>query len=97
MKIEFEAHMKFKDGDKVRVKPHICWPEGAVGTVSIQPDFVKEVIGKEASMDSTQRTVKGKVKIITSMWVDFDEPANDCSDDGPYIGGEVQIEYLIKI
>lgn len=46
-------------------------------------------------MESTQRTVKGK--IITSIWGHFDEPANDCCDDGLYIGGEVQIEYLIKI
>ena len=89
--------MKFEDGDRVKVEPHFSWPEGAIGTVSIQPEFVKQAIGESASMESTQRTIKGNNRIITSIWVNFDEPAKDCSDDGPYIGGEVQMEYLSKL
>jgi hypothetical protein len=89
--------MKFEDGDRVIVKPHCWWPEGAIGTVSIQPEFVKDANGEETSGASTQRTIKGRDRIITSIWVNFDSPANDCSDDGPYIGGEVQMEYLSKL
>lgn len=92
-----EDIMKFRDGDRVKVEPHFSWPEGATGTVSMQPKFVRKTIGSEASIESTQRTIKGKDRIITSVWVNFDEPANDCSDDGPYIGGEVQIEHLNKL
>lgn len=97
MLIEEKSEVKYNNGDRVRVEPHFWWPEGATGTVSIQPEFVKEAIGKESSMGGTQRTIKGKDRIITSVWVDFDCPVNDCSDDGPYISGEVQFEYLSKL
>ena len=89
--------MKFKDADRVRVKPHFWWPNGGVGVVSLPPEFVTEALEGEAEFTGSQRTIVGKDRIITSVWVDFDEPAMDCSDDGPYIGGEVSMEYLEHI
>lgn len=89
--------MKFNDGDRVKVKPHVWWPNGGVGVVSLPPEYVKEALGGEVALSSTQRTMAGKDRIMTSVWIDFDEPAMDCSDDGPYIGGEVLLEYLEHI
>jgi|TARA_Y100001934_G_C12272255_1_gene735567 hypothetical protein len=89
--------MKFKDGDRVRVKPHFWWPNGGVGVVSLPPEFVTEALEGKAKFTGYQRTIAGKDRIITSLWVEFDEPAMDCSDDGPYIGGEVSMEYLEHI
>ena len=86
--------MKFNDGDRVKVKPHVWWPNGGVGVVSLPPEYVKEALGGEVELSSTQRTMAGKDRIITCVWIDFDEPAMDCSDDGPYLGGEVLLEYL---
>ena len=67
--------MKFKDGDRVRVKPHFWWPNGGVGIVSLPPEFVTEALEGEIEFTGTQRTIAGKDRIITSVWVDFDEPA----------------------
>ncbi|MFJ2550117.1 hypothetical protein ACIOVF_27140 [Pseudomonas sp. NPDC087612] len=89
--------MKFKDGDRIKVKPHFWWPNGGVGVVSLPPRFVKEALGCEVDLNSVQQTVVGKEIVITSIWVNFDEPAMDYSDDGPYVGGEVSIEYLEPI
>ncbi|WP_133247600.1 hypothetical protein [Pseudomonas sp. SDI] len=89
--------MKFKDGDRVKVKPHLWWPNGAVGMVSLPAEFVREALGDEVEFTSAQRAIAGKGRVIISAWVDFDEPAMDCSSDGPYIGGEVVIEYLEPI
>ncbi|MDD1015493.1 hypothetical protein [Pseudomonas rubra] len=89
--------MKFKDGDRIKVKPHLWWPNGGVGVVSLPPDFVKEALGGEVGFTSAQRTIAGKERVITSAWVNFDEPAMDYSGDGPYIGGEVSIEHLEPI
>lgn len=89
--------MKFNDGDRVKVKPHVWWPNGGVGVVSLPPEYVKEALGGEVELSSTQRTMAGKDRITTSVWIDFDEPAMDCSDVGPYLCGEVSLEYLEHI
>lgn len=89
--------MKFKDGDRVKIKPHFWWPEGGVGVVALPPEFIKEALEGEVELTSTQRTIAGKDKIITSIWINFNEPTMDYSEDGPYIGGEVSMEYLEHI
>ncbi|MGC5699133.1 hypothetical protein J4P02_02895 [Pseudomonas sp. NFXW11] len=89
--------MKFKDGDRVKIKPHLWWPNGAVGVVSLPPEFINEAMAGEVELTGTQRTIAGKDRIITSIWIKFDEPTMDYSDDGPYTGGEVRMEYLEPI
>lgn len=89
--------MKFKNGDKVIIEPHIWWPDGGVGTVSLPPEFVSVALEREADFSGTQRTFVGSNSIITSVWVEFDEPIMDCSDDGPYVSGEVGLEYLSHV
>ncbi|WP_444946309.1 hypothetical protein ACJJIP_04700 [Microbulbifer sp. VTAC004] len=39
--------MKFEDGDRVKIEPHFWWPDGAIGTVSIQPEFVRKLLEKK--------------------------------------------------
>lgn len=89
--------MKFNDGDRVKVKPHVWWPNGGIGVVSLPPEYVKEALSGEVELSSTQRTMAGRDRVITSVWINFDEPAMDCSDDDPYLGGEVSLEYLEHI
>ncbi|OIN46096.1 hypothetical protein BLL37_14570 [Pseudomonas azotoformans] len=86
--------MHFKDGDKVKIKPHVWWPNGGVGVISLPPESVNEALEDKVEFTGIQRTITGKDSVITSAWVNFDEPAMDCSDDGPYTGGEVSMEYL---
>lgn len=89
--------MKFNEGDRVKVKPHLWWPNGAVGVVSLPSESVREALAGEVELTGTQRTIAGKDRIITSVWVEFEKPTMDCSDDGPYLGGEVSMEYLERI
>jgi hypothetical protein len=89
--------MKFEAGDRVKVIPYDSWPEGAFGIVAVQPDYVREALGSKAAMEGTQITIKGRDRIITCVWVEFDQPAHDGSDDGPYTAGTVDIEYLLKL
>ena len=89
--------MKFKDGDRIKVKPHLWWPNAGTGVISLPPEFVKEALNGEVAFTSAQRTIACKERVITSVWINFDKPAMDSSGDGPYIGGEVSIEYLEHI
>ena len=86
--------MKFKNGDKVIIEPHFWWPNGGKGTVSLPPEFVSVALEGEAEFSGSQRTFAGHSSIITSIWVEFEEPIMDHSDDGPYLSGEIGIEYL---
>ncbi len=86
--------MKFNDGDHVKILPHLWWPEGGTGRVSIPPDFISEAIYSGDTFDTTQRTLIGNNRLITEIWVSFDTPIMDISDDGPYVAGEVSMEYL---
>ncbi|URN91311.1 MAG: hypothetical protein NAG77_10645 [Pseudomonas protegens] len=89
--------MKFNDGDRVKVKPHVWWPNGGVGVVLLPPEHVTEALSGKVELSNTQRTMAGIDRIITSVWINFDEPAMDCSDDGPYLAGEVLLEYLERV
>lgn len=54
--------------------------------VSSPPTFVKKILGGEVEFTSAQRTINGEDRVITRVWIDFDEPAMDVSGDGPYMG-----------
>jgi hypothetical protein len=40
--------------------------------------------------------VPGRTAIIAFVWITFDEPQKDGDDDGPYLGGEVQLEFVTR-
>ena len=92
--ISVKCPMKFEDGTKVKIIPHIWWPDGGTGKVSLAPTYVNDVIGDDEAFESKQRNMKVVDRIITSGWVKFDKPILDSDGDGPYVSGEVELEYL---
>ena len=45
-------------------------------------------------LTSTHLNIARINRIVTGAWVDFGEPAMDCSGNGPYIVGEASIDHL---
>jgi hypothetical protein len=86
--------MPFKHNDRVIVLPHEAWPDGATGTVQGPIDFVLALTKNSDPFDGVTRSVQGRHGIIEFVWVVFDEPADDRTDDGPYKGGEVESKYV---
>ena len=90
--------MKFEDGIKVRVIPHGEYPDGGTGRVRLPPSLLPNVLEKVLRVDdpfcSAHRTNKFNGRIVTWIWVEFDEPILDAEGDGPWTAGEVEMEYL---
>jgi hypothetical protein len=59
--------------------------------------MVQALIADEHPWRGHIRTVPGRGAIITSVWVVFDEPQRDGDGDGPYRGGEVEVEYVVRV
>ena len=89
--------MKLSEGDKVRIIPHVFWPDGGTGVVALPNAAVRSALADKADFDSTQRAVHGESVSATLVWVKFDQPIQDGEGDGPYPEGEVEIEYLEQI
>lgn len=86
---------ELKPGDRVHVKGHWNWPRDCSGVVSHPPPFAQSLAGKHPWRGHI-RTVPGKAGIISSVWIVFDEPQRDGDDDGPYRGGEVELEFVTR-
>ena len=43
------------------------------------------------------RTVPGRAGVISFVWIMFDEAQMDGDDDGPYRGGEVEVEFVSRV
>ena len=86
--------MDLVEGLRVRVAPHVFWPEGAVGTVRPYPGFVADLCG---DAEGCSRVFRGARGPITMAWVVFDEPSRDGEGDGPYDEGEVLAEHLSQL
>jgi hypothetical protein len=90
--------MRFKAGDKVFIKGHWNFPNDGNGTISNPPSFAVELVaGQIDPWDGIHRMVKGRKGPIEFFWVVFDEPQHDGDGDGPYMGGEVEAEYISLI
>lgn len=82
--------MAWADGTRVRVSPHTFWPDGATGTVRPFP-VAAELCG---GAHGCSRVIRGRVGLMTMVWVVFDQPVRDGDGDGPYSEGEILSEYL---
>lgn len=82
-------------GDRVHVKGHWNWPNDCAGVVSLPPAAVQQLAGKHPWRGHV-RTVPGRVGMISFVWIMFDEPQTDGDGDGPYRGGEVELEFVTK-
>ena len=89
--------MEYKVGDRVRVSESYSWAKGAVGRVAEPPAAVQEIAGDEEPWHHWWRIVQTRQGPKVFYWVEFDEPHDDGSGDGPYSGAEIEAEMLIKI
>ncbi len=87
--------MQFNTGDKVKIAKHIWYPHGGTGTVSVAPNFLNSLLETE-KFEETTRHIQGVHDVITTVYVEFDNPIEDLEGE-KYISGEVEIEYLTKI
>jgi len=72
-------------GDRVRVSPAYSWAKGAIATVmgGVQGDAMK-----------FRRIVHYSDGPRTYYFLAFDQPQVDGSGDGPYIGAEIDSQYV---
>jgi hypothetical protein len=82
-----------KVGDRVHVKGHWNWPNDCVGVVSEPPAMVRPLAGKHP-WHGHLRSVPGRTGMIPFVWIMFDERQMDGDGDGPYRGGEVELEFV---
>jgi hypothetical protein len=93
----------FEDGARVEVSGHGSWPDGSTGTVRPFPSFVRVMCSdpphgaNDFFVDGLGRRSTGRIGHVVTQWVEFDEPTDDGSGDGPYGGGEILIKHLRRI
>jgi hypothetical protein len=83
--------MEWSDGTRVRLAPCAPWPDGAVGTVRLYPDYITKLCG---GADGCTRVTQGARGPLTMVWVVFDQAVRDGDGDGPYFEAEILSEYL---
>jgi len=88
--------MNLRPGDRVHVKSHWNWPRNCSGVVAPPPPIAHGIAG-EHPWHGHIRTVPGRKGPISSVWIVFDEPQKDGDDDGPYRGGEVELEFVTRV
>lgn len=81
--------MHFKVGDRVRIKCCKEWPDGGVGNIEEPPEFIVKLVGDQRPWIGHTRLREGLDGMHVVYWVEFDQPANDWSGDGPYNSSEV--------
>lgn len=86
--------MKFKLGDRIRISQNYHWAQGASGTITEPPPFVRQLVAGQAPWQGWRRFVPGVSGAIEFYWVTFDEPQVDADGDGPYTGGEIEADVI---
>jgi len=86
--------MDIKVGDKVKVKPHWNWPDGAMGTIR-GPLFPSATEDDGMGIcEGCLRTIETEKGSIAFVYVEFESSIEDGDGDGPYPAGEVEVEYV---
>ena len=80
-----------KPGDRVRISEAYHWAKGASATVANPPDFITSLGDGYVAWWREVDTLKGR---RVFLFVEFDEPHDDGSGDGPYVHAEIDLEYL---
>jgi len=62
-----------------------------LGTVREPP---RHILQLSSGWRGNVREVQGAKGTLYFQWVEFDEPHRDSEGDGPYEGGEIQVEFL---
>ena len=74
--------------------PNWNFPSEFTGTIKNPPGSVIVLTKDSEPWERLIRKVKTKNGYAESIWVKFDEPQMDGDDDGPYIEGEIELEYI---
>jgi hypothetical protein len=87
---------QFEVGQRVRVFRHWEFADGISGTISQPIPSIVELAepGQWLGHVGTTKTIKGAIVVY---YVAFDEPADDGSGDGPYLGAVIEAECLEPI
>ena len=64
------------------------------GIIDNPPDFARRLVETESPWNGHHRFVKGVRGMIEFYWVWFDEPQYDPDGDGPFRGGEIEIDVI---
>lgn len=75
------------------MRGHHGFPDGITGTIRMPPPFLYEA-RKPGAWDGCRLTLKSQRGWHVFYFVEFDEPHDDGSGDGPYRGCELLIENL---
>lgn len=86
--------MRFQLNDRIRVLPTYHWAQGAMGTISEPPEFLRVVSQTDHPWEGPHRFVKGRKGPIEFFWVLFDMPQYDADGDGPYQRGEIDVDAM---
>ncbi len=84
---------RFQPGDRVRIrnKEEFGFPDGITGTITMPISSI-QIEGRQ--WDGCRLTIEGKRRTLFFYTVEFDEPHDDGSGDGPYRASEINEENL---
>ncbi len=88
--------MDYNVGDRVRISPQYHWAKGAKGTILPPSEFAQDLVADCYPWEGHRRVVKGRTRLITFYWVEFNEPQIG-SGHGPYSAGEIDADALEPI
>jgi hypothetical protein len=84
--------MLFELHQRVRVKQSRWAFGGVAGTVANAPAFMAQLDPEPWNGHMQRKRRKGGVVLL--YWIEFDQPADDGSGDGPYSAAAIEEEYL---
>jgi hypothetical protein len=88
----------FLPGDRVRISSEYYWARGAAGTIAQPPDILKKLVKEEPWQGHHRYSyVRTLHRLIELYWVWFDDPQFDADGDGPFRGGEFDVEVLFPL
>jgi hypothetical protein len=83
----------FQVGDRVCIRGHWEFPDGTTGVIA-EPEPFQVGLAEPGEWQAHRRTTPGRSGPLVYYFVCFDEPTDDGSGDGPYLGGEIEAECL---
>lgn len=85
---------QFEVGDRVLVIGHRGFPDGITGTICMPYPWQSEG-GRD--WDGCRLILESEWRVLLFYFVEFDEPHDDGSGDGPYRSSEIMADYLRRI
>ncbi|MHC4445834.1 MAG: hypothetical protein ACYTF1_20685 [Planctomycetota bacterium] len=85
--------MNYQPGDRVVIKGHGGFADGIMGTIAMPEEFQLYMAGP-GEWQGCRRSVMTPKGLREFYYVQFDEPHDDGSGDGPYRAAEMLAEYL---